>query len=102
MDKENDLKTDFLLNGSMQHLFLGMVDPNGRYPSGLLVHALTVGDKPVLYSPQRFCKGLVTLEDDHAVGRCECSICKSQMDIFDKYCSTCGAQSTGYTIINEK
>lgn len=35
------------------------------------------------------------LDDDFTVGSCHCSNCGKTIDIFDKFCSECGAKITG-------
>ena len=38
---------------------------------------------------------IVFMDDDFTIGHCHCSNCEKTIDIFDKYCSHCGAKIMG-------
>ena len=45
-----------------------------------------------IYVPVKKCNVEITLFDDDAIGSSKCSLCNSNIDIFAKYCSNCGAK----------
>lgn len=72
----------------------------GPLPAKIRVSAIE-SDQSQLYFPRIYCHILVSLDDDGIVGYSNCSNCGNHMDIFDKFCSHCGAKSKGRTTIRE-
>ncbi len=48
------------------------------------------------YYKRIYAKAVVTMfDDDHIIGSCKCSNCNSNIDIFSRFCSNCGAKISG-------
>ena len=75
-----------------RHIFLGLMDPNGPFPSKILAHSFSYSDTPIEYVPLINAQAIVTLDDDGIIGHCTCSSCENSVDLFDGYCSHCGAK----------
>lgn len=69
-------------------------------PARMRVSSARAGQNQ-LYVPRIYCHILVSLDDEGVVGYSNCSNCGNHMDIFDKFCSHCGAKSKGRTTIRE-
>lgn len=54
------------------------------------------------YYKRTYAKAIVTMfDDDCTIGSCKCSNCNSNIDIFSKFCSNCGAKISGKSEIIE-
>ncbi len=59
-------------------------------------------DTEQLYFKRIYCDAIVVMQDeDNVVGNCTCSICKNSIDLFDKFCSNCGAKVKGRRIFDK-
>lgn len=48
------------------------------------------------YYKRIYAKAIVTMfDDDCVIGSCKCSNCNSNIDIFNRFCSNCGAKING-------
>lgn len=54
------------------------------------------------YYKRIYAKAIVTMfDDDCVIGSCKCSNCNSNIDIFSRFCSNCGAKINGRSEIIE-
>lgn len=54
------------------------------------------------YYKRTYAKAVVTMfDDDGIIGSCKCSNCNSNIDIFSKFCSNCGAKINGRAEVTE-
>ena len=91
-----------IIEGSEKHIYLEVIDQRGPFPSKIYAHSMCLSDEPVLYVPRIFADGIVVMKDDEKViGHCYCSNCKNSIDMFDGYCSHCGAKLRGRKILGE-
>lgn len=77
---------------TVRHIFLTSIIPNEPLPSELLVHSFTYTDEPIHYIPKIEAYALITMDEDGIIGHCKCSYCTKSIDLFDKFCSHCGAK----------
>ena len=88
--------------GLENHIYLGLINPQGPFPSKIYAHAICLSDEPVLYVPRIFAHAMVIMEDDDSVvGHCTCSICNKSINMFDKYCVHCGAKIKSQIFLGE-
>ena len=91
-----------ITEGSENHIYLGIVDPRGPFPSRIYAHSMCLSDEPVLYVPRIFAYVIVVMkDDDKLIGHCYCSNCKDSINMFDTYCSHCGSRLRGRKILGE-
>ena len=77
--------------------------PSLPFPDKVVLQRLTFSRKSEseTYFKRKYCYAMMQLLDDEGtIGTCQCSCCKKQMDIFDKFCPNCGAKSKGRKIVN--
>lgn len=70
------------------------------FPGKVIVKDSFSRKEEYVYIPRMYCKALITLDEDAAIGLCNCSRCGYSMNPFAKYCSNCGAKSKGRELIN--
>ena len=91
-----------ITEGSENHIYLGVSDPRGPFPSRIYAHAMCLCDEPVLYVPRIFAYTVVVMDDDDSlIGHCYCSNCKDSINTFDTYCRHCGARLRGRKVLGE-
>jgi len=91
-----------ITEGSENHIYLGVLDPRGPFPSKIYAHSMCLGDEPVLYVPRILAYAVVVMEDDDSlIGHCYCSNCKDSINMFDTYCCHCGARLRGQKVLGE-
>ena len=71
------------------------------FPGKVIVKDSFYRGEEYVYIPRMYCKALITLDEDAAIGSCNCSRCGHSMDPFAKYCSDCGAKSKGRELLND-
>ena len=82
--------------------YLKSTDPRGPFPSKLYVHAMCHDDPALLYVPRINAYTIVIMgDDDNIIGHCECSNCHDNVNLFDTYCSHCGARLIGRKVSGE-
>ncbi len=70
---------------------LSKINPGGLFPNEIWV--CDNNDSELVYTPLIKSDIMVTMiDEDCAIGHCECSNCKESVNFFDKYCYHCGAK----------
>ena len=91
-----------IADGLENHIYLGVLNPQGPFPSKIYARALCPSDEPVLYVPRIFAYAVIVMEDDdNLIGHCYCSNCKNSINMFDAYCCHCGARLNGRKVLGE-
>lgn len=81
--------------------YLGVLNPQGPFPSKVYGYAMSLRDEPVLYVPRIFAYTIIVMDDDNLISHCHCSNCKNSINIFDAYCCHCGAKLKGRKVLGE-
>lgn len=91
-----------IAEGLESHVRLGILNPQGPFPSKLYAHTIWIDDESVLYVPRIFAYAVIVMEDDdNLIGHCYCSNCKNLINMFDTYCCHCSARLRGRKVLGE-
>lgn len=89
-------------SGITRHIFLGLINPAGPFPSKILAHSFCYSDDPIVYIPKIEAYAMVRMDDECIIGHTTCSNCNGTIDPFDDYCSHCGAEIKGRKLLEDK